>query len=134
MATYSRSLVQNFDNWWFWIWKNSSLNLINEQDDIDKIYLYAKDFSEPRHEFFIKEREDAGTNNLNDSSVIIESLNTMGDIFENIDDYNQSRKIKKLIVFNEMIADIMTNKKFLAIIKILFIRCRKLNISLVFIP
>ena len=134
MATYSRSLLQNFDNWWFWIWKNSSLNLINEQDDIDKIYLYAKDFSEPRHEFFIKEREDAGTNNLNDSSVIIESLNTMGDIFENIDDYNQSRKIKKLIVFNEMIADIMTNKKFLAIIKILFIRCRKLNISLVFIP
>ena len=134
MATYSRSLVQNFDNWWFWIWKNSSLNLINEQDDIDKIYLYAKDFSEPRHEFFIKEREDADTNHLNDSNVIIECLNTMGDVFENIDDYNQSRKIKKLIVFNEMIADIMTNKKFQAIIKILFIRCRKLNISLVFIP
>ena len=134
MATYSRSLVQNFDNWWFWIWKNSSLNLINEQDDIGKIYLYAKDFSEPRQEFFIKEREDAETNNLNDSNVIIEWLNTMGDVFENIDDYKQSRKTKKLIVFNEMIADIMTNKKFLAIIKILFIRCRKLNISLVFIP
>ena len=56
----------------------------------------------------------------------------MDDVYENIDDYNPSRK-KKLIVFDDMIADIMTNKKFQAIIKELFIRCRKLNISLVFI-
>ena len=57
----------------------------------------------------------------------------MDDVYENIDDYNPSRKRKKLIVFDDMIADIMTNKKFQAIIKELFIRCRKLNISLVFI-
>ena len=56
----------------------------------------------------------------------------MDDGYENID-YNPSRKRKKLIVFDDMIADIMTNKKFQAIIKELFIRCRKLNISLVFI-
>ena len=57
----------------------------------------------------------------------------MDDVYENIHDYNPSRKRKILIIFDDMIADIMTNKKFQAIIKELFIRCRKLNISLVFI-
>ena len=57
----------------------------------------------------------------------------MDDIYENIDNYNPSRKRKVLIIFDDMIADIMTNKKFQSIIKELFIRCRKLNISLVFI-
>ena len=57
----------------------------------------------------------------------------MDHVYENIDDYNPNRKRKILIVFDDMIADIMTNKKFQAIIKELFIRCRKLNISLVFI-
>ena len=57
----------------------------------------------------------------------------MDDVYENIDDYNPNRQRKILIVFDDMIADIMTNKKFQAIIKELFIRCRKLNISLVFI-
>ena len=57
----------------------------------------------------------------------------MDDIYEYIHDYNSSRKIKLLIVFDDTIADIMTNKKFQAIVKELFIRCRKLNISLVFI-
>ena len=57
----------------------------------------------------------------------------MDDVFSNIDDYNPKRKRKILIVFEDMIADIMTNKKFQAMIKDLFIRCRKLNVSLVFI-
>ena len=57
----------------------------------------------------------------------------MDDVYQNIDDYNPNRKRKILIVFDDMIADIMSNKKFQAIIKELFIRCRKLNISLVFI-
>ena len=57
----------------------------------------------------------------------------MHDIYENIHDYNSSRKIKIFIAFDEMIADIRTNKNFQAIIKELFIRCRKLNISLAFI-
>ena len=57
----------------------------------------------------------------------------MDDVYKNIDDYNPNRRRKILIVFDDMIADIMTNKKFEAIIKELFIRCRKINISLVFI-
>ena len=57
----------------------------------------------------------------------------MDDIYENIDNYNPNRKKKKLFVFYDMIADIMTNKKFQSIIKELIIRCRKINISLIFI-
>ena len=57
----------------------------------------------------------------------------MNDVYENINDYNLSRRRKILIVFDDMIGDIMTSKKFQSIIRELFIRCRKLNISLVFI-
>ena len=63
----------------------------------------------------------------------MECSNTMDDVYKNINDYNPSRKRKILIVFDDMISDIMTNKKFRVIIKELFIRCRKLNSSLVFI-
>ena len=113
---------------------NTLLNLINEQRDIDKIYLYAKDLSEPKYEYLIKNRENAGIKHVNDSNAFIECSNTMDDIYENIDNYNPSRKRKILIIFDDMITDIMTNEKFQSIIKELFIRCRKLKISLVFIP
>ena len=81
----------------------------------------------------IKKRENGGIKNLNDPSGCIEYSNTMDDVYSNIDDYNPKRKRKVLIVFDDMIADIMANKRFAAIIRELFIRCRKLNISLVFI-
>ena len=113
--------------------RNTLLNLITERDDIDKIYLYAKDLSKPKDEYLIKKRENAGIKHLNDPKAFIEYSNTMDDVYENIDDYNPNRKRKILIVFDDMIADMMGNKKFRAIIKELFIRCRKLNISLVFI-
>ena len=111
---------------------NALLNLIKDQDDIDKIYLYARDLSEVKYEFLIKKHEDAGIKHLNDSRAFIECSNTMDDVYENIDEYNSTRKRKILIVFDDMIADIMTNKKFQAVMKELFIRCRKLNILLVF--
>ena len=81
----------------------------------------------------IKKRENAGIKHFNDAKAFIECSNTMDDVYENIHDYNPNRIRKILIVFDDMIADIMTNKKFQATIKELFIRCRKLNISLVFI-
>ena len=112
---------------------NTLLNLINEQHDIEKIYLYVRDLNKSKYKILIKNRKDAGIKHLNDPNSFIECSNTMNDVYENIHDYNSSRKRKILIVFDDMIADIMTNKKFLAIIKELFIRCRKLNISLVFI-
>ena len=115
---------------------NTLLNLIKEQDYhdvIDKIYLYARDLSEPKYQFLIKKREDAGIKHVNNPNAFIVCSNTMDDVYEDIDNYNPKRDKKVLIVFDDMIADIMTNKKFQAIIKELFIRCRKLNISLVFI-
>ena len=112
---------------------NTLLELIKEQDDIDKVYLYAKDLSEPKYEFLIKKHKGVGTNHFNDPNAFIECSNTMDDVYENNDDYNPCRKIKILIVFDDMIADIMTNKNFQAIIRKFFIRCRKLNSSLVFI-
>ena len=112
---------------------NALLNLIQKQDNdslIDKIYLYAK---EPKYQFLIKKREDAGIKSLNDPNAFIEYSNAMDDAYNNIDDYNLKRKRKILFAVDDMIADITTNKRFQAIIKELFIRSRKLKMSLVFI-
>ena len=104
------------------------MNLLKEQGDTDKIYLHAKDLSKPKDEFLIKKREDERIKNLNDPKAFIEFLNTINDVCNNIDDHNPARKRTVLIVFDGMIADIMINKKFQAIIKEQFIRCGKLNI------
>ena len=100
---------------------NALLNLIKEQDDIDKNYLYAKDLSEPKYEFLIKKRKDVGIKYFNDPNAFIGCSNTMDNVYENIYDYNASRKRKILIVFGDIIADTITNKKFQAMIKELFI-------------
>ena len=94
--------------------------------------MYAKDLSKPKYEFLIRKRENTGIKYLNDSNAFIECSNTMEDVYEYIDQYNPSRKRKNLIALDDIIADIMSNKKFQTIIKELFIRCRKVNISLVF--
>ena len=82
-------------------------------------------------ESLIKKHEDVGIEYCNDPNVFTECSNTMYDVYENTDDYNPNRKI--LTVFDGMIADIMASKKIEARIKQLFITCRKLNMSLVFI-
>ena len=97
---------------------NILLNLINEQKGIDKIYLYAKDLSEAKYEHLIRNCENVGIKHLDDSKAFTECANTMDDIYENINNYNPNRKRKILIVFDDMIADIMTNKKFQSIIKV----------------
>ena len=95
--------------------------------------MYAKDLEEPKYQLFIKKCENEGIKNLNDRNAFIVYSNTIDDVYNNIDNYNSKRKRKVLIVFDDMIADIMTNKRFQAIIKELFIRSRKLNASLCFI-
>ena len=112
---------------------NTLLHLINNLHPIDKIYFYAKDLSEPKYEFLITKREQAEIKNLNDPHAFIEYSNDMDDVLDDINNYNKNRNKKVLIVFDDVIADIMSSKKFKAIIKELFIRCRKLNISIVFI-
>ena len=115
---------------------NTLLHLIqnlNKTTPIDKIYLYAKDLSEPKYEFLINSRKNAVIKHFNDPTAFIEYSNDMDDVFTNIDDYNKQRERKVLIIFDNIIADIMSSKNFKAIIKELFIRCRKLNISIIFI-
>ena len=68
---------------------NSVLNLIREQDNIDRIYLYAKDLSEPK--FLIKKRKDVGIKHCDDPNAFIECSNRMDDVYQNIDDYNPSK-------------------------------------------
>ena len=91
---------------------NAMLNLINELRDIDKTYLYAKNLSEPKYGYSIKNCENARTKHVNDLNAFIEYSNTMNDVYENIDDYNPRRIRKILIIFDDMIADVMTNKNF----------------------
>ena len=111
---------------------NALLNLIHNQPDIDKIYLYAKDPYEYKYQFLINQRESIGISHLNDPKAFIEYSNDMHDVYKNIDNNNLDKENKILIVFDDMIAD-MINKKLNSIVTGLFIRGRKLNISLVFI-
>ena len=111
---------------------NTLLHLINNLDPIDKIYLYAKDLSEPKHEYLINKREQAGIKNLNDSHAFIEYSNDMDNVLDDIN-INKNRDKKVLIVFDDMIADIEYNKNFKRIIKELFYRTHKINVSIVFI-
>ena len=102
---------------------NTLLNLINNQPDIDKIYLYAKDLK----------RESTGLKYFNDPKAFIDYSNDMQDVYKNINYYNPNKENKILIVFDDMIADIINNKKLNSVVTELFIRGRKLNISLAFI-
>ena len=108
-------------------------NLINQQPDIDNIYLYAKDPYEAKHQFLIKEREDVETRSFNNSKAFIEYSNDIDDIYRNIEEYTSNKKRKILIVFDDMIADMLSNKKLNPVVTELFVKGRKLNISLVFI-
>ena len=97
------------------------MNLINNQPDIDKIYLYAKDPYEKKYQYLIKKREKVGLNLFNDPKAFMEYSNDMQDGQKNIEDYNPIKKRKILIVFDDMNPIVME----------LFIRGRKLNISIV---
>ena len=112
---------------------NTLLHLIDKFHPIDKIYLYTKDTDEEKYQYLINKREQAGIKKLNEPHTFIEYSNDINDVLENINNYNKNRDKKVLIIFDDMIADIMRSEKFKAIVKELFIRCRKLNISIVFI-
>ena len=111
---------------------NTLLDLLNNLYPIDKIYLYAKDLAEPKYEYLINKREPAGIKNLDDPHAFIEYSDNMNDVLNDINNNNKNRDKKVLIVFDDMIADIEYNKKFKRIIKELFYRARKINVSIVF--
>ena len=89
-----------------------------------------KIINEANYQFLIKKRENVVTEHSNDSKVFIEYSNDMEDIYKNIEDYNPNKKYKILIVFDDMIVDIFSNKNLNTIVTGLFIRGRNLNDSL----
>ena len=101
----------------------SLFNLISDQPDIEKTYLNVKDPYEATYQLLINIRERTGLNHLNDFKAFIEYTNDMDYICKNIKEYNP----------NDMIADMLSNKKLNPIVTELFIRGKKLNISLVYI-
>ena len=95
--------------------------------------MYAKDLSEAKYQYLINKREGVGINHFNDPKAFIEYSNDMHNVYKNTDDYSPDKENKILIAFDDMIADIIQNKKLNSIVIDLFIRGRKLNFSLVFI-
>ena len=113
---------------------NYLLSLIQKGNNIiDKIYLYAKDLEESKYKFLINKREQAGINFNNDHNAFIQYSNSMDDILLILKIIIKKRRRKVLIVFDDMISHVMSDKKAQQILKDLFIRCRKLNISLCFL-
>ena len=106
---------------------------MNRQPDIDKICLCAKDPYGTRYQLLVNKGEGTGLKHLNDSKAFIEYSNDMDDIYKNIEEYILNKERKILIVFDDMIADVLSNKKLNPVVTELFIRGRKLNISVFFI-
>ena len=112
---------------------NTLFNLVNNHPDIDKIYLYAKDPYETKYQYLINKRQKVGLNHFDDHKAFIEYSNDMQDVYKNIEGYKPGKKRKVLIVFDDMIADMIKNKRLNPVVTEFFIRGRKLNISIVFI-
>ena len=112
---------------------NLLLNLIENQPKIDKIYMYAKDPFEAKYQYLINKREGVDIDHFNDPKAFIEYSNDMRDVYKNINYYNPEKESinkKILISFNDMIPDVINNKKLNSIVTELIIRARKLNVSL----
>ena len=90
---------------------NALSNLINNQPAIDKIYLYAKDPYEAKYQYLINKREKVGLDYFTDHKAFMDYSNDMQDVYKNIEEYNPGKKCKVLIVFDDMIADRINNKK-----------------------
>ena len=112
---------------------NALLNLIENQPDIDKIYLYTKDPYEAKYQYLINTREGVGINHFKDFKAFIEYSNDMHDVYKNINHYNPDKENKILIAF-DMTADMIQNKKLNSIVTELFIRRRKSNIFRFYYP
>ena len=113
---------------------NWLFNLLNQQTHIDKFYLYIKDPYEAKYQFLITTHsyKTTGLKPFNDFKGFIEYLNDVNDIYKKTEEYNPNKKRKIMIVFDDTIADMLSNKKFSPIVTELFIRHRRLNIFLIF--
>ena len=112
MATYSRSSIQITYCRWFRIRKSKCIIECNKQStDTGKIYPYPKDPYEAKYQYLINKHEKVVLDQFKDPKAFIEYSKDMEDVYKNIEDYNPGKKSKILIVLDDMIADIINNKK-----------------------
>ena len=90
--------------------------MIENQPDIDKKCLYAKDSYEKKYQYLISIREKVDLKHFNDSKAFMEYSNDMHNVYKNTDEYNINKKRKILIVFDDMIADMINNEKLYSIV------------------
>ena len=95
---------------------NVLLNLIENQPDIDKIYLYAKDPYEAKYQYLINKGESVSIDHFSHPKAFIEYSNDMHDAYKNISDYNPDKENRILIVFDDMVANVTKNKKLNSIV------------------
>ena len=112
---------------------NALLDLISNQPDIGKIYLYAKDLYEAKYQYLINIHEKVGLKHCDDPKAFIGYSNDMQDVYKNIEEHNLGKKRKVFIVFDDMIPDMINNKKLNPAVTELFISRIELNVSIVFI-
>ena len=103
--------------------QNALLNLINNQSEINKIYLYVNDPYEEKDQFLINKRESKGLKHFSDPKAFIQYSNDIQDVY--FEDYNIGKKRKILIVFDDMTADMINDKKLNPVVTKLFIRVRR---------
>ena len=112
---------------------NVLFNLVkHQQPDSDKIYLYVKDPFEWKYQLLFNWKEKVGTEILKIPKGFIDYLQPIDDVYENLEDYNPKKKGRVLIVFDDMMGDMESNKKWGPIIAELFLRGKKLNIFFFF--
>ena len=87
------------------------MEVLIHQPCIDKIYLYTKDPFEAKYQLLINKRESTGLKHLNDFKAFVEYSNDTDNIYENIEKYNPNKEHKILTVFDDMIVDMLSNKK-----------------------
>ena len=150
MKNYDQSVERNYNPNWPYISNHSYkiliigglgsgktnvlLNLIKHQrSDIRKIHLYVKDLFESKYQLVINGREKVGIKNLKNSKAFIDYSQKIDDVYENLKEYNLTKQRRVLIVSDDMIAYMESNKKLSTKVNELFIRGTKLNILLVFI-
>ena len=101
--------------------------IINQQPDIDNIFLYVKDSFKSKYQLLINVREKVGIKKLKNPRAFIDYSQTIDDVYENLEDNNRTKKRKLLIVFDDMIADMESNKKLSPIVTELFSRGRRIE-------
>ena len=104
----------------------------HQQPDINKKFLYVKDSFESKYQLLINGREKVRIENLKDPKVFIDYSQIIDDVYENLEDYNPMRKRRVLLVFYDITGHMESNKKLIPIVTEVFLKGRKLNISLVF--